>query len=146
MYSRCEVAALRQQLAVSQQEHTQKMQRYAQEERSIREENLRWVIQMRKACSKLENFICTLDCIGNCNWRWNGVKLCAVIYQKVKVLWRWRTRGIIMNNRCWRHVSILFLRFLTIHRLHKAGLLVQVFFVYGICFNKKKKTLNSEMH
>lgn len=41
VYSRCEVAALRQQLAISQQEHTQKMQRYAQEERSIREENLR---------------------------------------------------------------------------------------------------------
>lgn len=42
MYFRCEVAALRQQLAISQQEHTQKMQRYAQEERSIREENLRY--------------------------------------------------------------------------------------------------------
>lgn len=38
---RSEVARLRQQLAVSQQEHTQKMQRYVQEERCIREENLR---------------------------------------------------------------------------------------------------------
>ncbi|KAK9692712.1 hypothetical protein QE152_g34970 [Popillia japonica] len=38
---RSEVARLRQNLAISQQEHTQKMQRYAQEERCIREENLR---------------------------------------------------------------------------------------------------------
>lgn len=38
---RSEVARLRQQLAFSQQEHTQKMQRYVQEERCIREENLR---------------------------------------------------------------------------------------------------------
>lgn len=39
---RSEVARLRQTLATSQQEHTQKMQRYAQEERCIREENLRY--------------------------------------------------------------------------------------------------------
>ena len=32
---RSEVARLRQNLAISQQEHTQKMQRYAQEERNI---------------------------------------------------------------------------------------------------------------
>lgn len=38
---RTEVARLRQNLAISQAEHTQKMQRYAQEERCIREENLR---------------------------------------------------------------------------------------------------------
>lgn len=38
---RQEVARLRQTLAISQQEHTQKMQRYAQEERNIKEENLR---------------------------------------------------------------------------------------------------------
>lgn len=38
---RQEVARLRQNLAISQQEHTQKMQRYAQEERNIKEENLR---------------------------------------------------------------------------------------------------------
>lgn len=38
---RSEVARLRQTLAISQQEHTQKMQRYAQEERNIKEENLR---------------------------------------------------------------------------------------------------------
>ncbi|KAF7287035.1 coiled-coil domain-containing protein 6 isoform X1 [Rhynchophorus ferrugineus] len=38
---RQEVARLRQNLAISQQEHTQKMQKYAQEERNIKEENLR---------------------------------------------------------------------------------------------------------
>ncbi|KAJ8931085.1 hypothetical protein NQ314_016049, partial [Rhamnusium bicolor] len=38
---RSEVARLRSTLAISQQEHTQKMQRYAQEERNIKEENLR---------------------------------------------------------------------------------------------------------
>lgn len=38
---RSEVARLRQQLAISQKEQTQKMQRFAQEERCIREENLR---------------------------------------------------------------------------------------------------------
>jgi len=38
---RQEVMRLRQNLAISQQEHTQKMQRYAQEERNIKEENLR---------------------------------------------------------------------------------------------------------
>ncbi|XP_048518684.1 coiled-coil domain-containing protein 6 isoform X2 [Dendroctonus ponderosae] len=38
---RQEVARLRQTLAISQQEHTQKMQRYVQEERNIKEENLR---------------------------------------------------------------------------------------------------------
>ncbi|CAG9825307.1 unnamed protein product [Phaedon cochleariae] len=38
---RSEVARLRSSLAVSQQEHSQKMQRYVQEERNIKEENLR---------------------------------------------------------------------------------------------------------
>lgn len=38
---RSEVARLRQTLAISQQEHTQKMQRYVQEERNIKEENVR---------------------------------------------------------------------------------------------------------
>ncbi|CAG9826265.1 unnamed protein product [Diabrotica balteata] len=38
---RSEVARLRSTLAMSQQEHTQKMQRFAQEERNIKEENLR---------------------------------------------------------------------------------------------------------
>lgn len=38
---RSEVARLRSMLAASQQEHTEKMQRYVNEERSIREENLR---------------------------------------------------------------------------------------------------------
>lgn len=38
---RSEVARLRSNLAASQQEHTEKMQRYVNEERSIREENLR---------------------------------------------------------------------------------------------------------
>ncbi|KAL1513397.1 hypothetical protein ABEB36_002816 [Hypothenemus hampei] len=38
---RQEVTRLRQNLASSQQEHTQKMQRYVQEERNIKEENLR---------------------------------------------------------------------------------------------------------
>lgn len=38
---RSEVARLRSNLAISQQEHTQKMQRFAQEERNIKEENLR---------------------------------------------------------------------------------------------------------
>lgn len=38
---RSEVAKLRNTLALSQQEHTEKMQRYVNEERSIREENLR---------------------------------------------------------------------------------------------------------
>ncbi|XP_030760796.1 coiled-coil domain-containing protein 6 [Sitophilus oryzae] len=38
---RQEVARLRQTLAISQQEHTQKMQKYAQEERNIKEENMR---------------------------------------------------------------------------------------------------------
>lgn len=38
---RNEVNRLRQNLQISQQEHAEKMQRYAQEERSIKEENLR---------------------------------------------------------------------------------------------------------
>ncbi|PNF24671.1 Coiled-coil domain-containing protein 6 [Cryptotermes secundus] len=38
---RSEVARLRNQLAISQQEHTEKMQRYVNEEKNIREENLR---------------------------------------------------------------------------------------------------------
>lgn len=40
---RSEVARLRQQLAISQKEQTQKMQKFAQEERCIREENLRYI-------------------------------------------------------------------------------------------------------
>lgn len=38
---RSEVTRLRNTLAISQQEHTEKMQRYVNEERNIREENLR---------------------------------------------------------------------------------------------------------
>ncbi|GLH06958.1 hypothetical protein R5R35_007666 [Gryllus longicercus] len=38
---RSEVARLRNQLAIAQQEHTEKMQRYVNEEKNIREENLR---------------------------------------------------------------------------------------------------------
>lgn len=109
---RSEVTRLRSTLAISQQEHTQKMQRYAQEERNIKEENLRLYTKnsfFRYKIIKIIGF-CFIGFRENYNWRLNDGKLYAVTCRKVKVPWKWRKRGII-TNKCLVSDSILFLLF-----------------------------------